>query len=152
MVAEQPNERICFKWVYTPNWPDRLHSKSREGRFHDSLAEAQNTLYCADSEATAWKEVLKNVPWADQAEFRLCRIRIRLPGALDLTESRVRRLLHVARRVLIEDHPPCRQLAEKMRAQGIPGFYTYSSADEPDGRCFVVFKENLTPACLCEEA
>jgi hypothetical protein len=113
---------------------DPLFSRSPVGRFHDSMAAARVTTYAAGSPDTAWREVTAR--WrANAAAYRMVRLEVSLSRVLDVTDPSVQVTYEVNRALLTAaEYEPCQALARRARADGFEAIWTYSAADQPDGR------------------
>lgn len=117
-----------------------------EGRFN-RIGEGRTT-YLSLAEETAAREVAKR--WgtvgANPASYVSFQVPVRLRRVLDLTDPDVARALGVTRETLVGgDLAPCQALAARLRAAGVEGLLTWSSAD-PDRKNLVVFLDGLDPA------
>ena len=134
----------CYRAVYREYRADPLPSRSRAGRFHASGAPGAVT-YLAANPGTAWKEVTER--WgADPNAYWLVEVNVRLARVADLTDPKTQAHYHVDEGVLTDaNHQRCQRLAQRLRADGFEGAWTYSRADRPHGRQLVVFLDALAP-------
>jgi RES domain-containing protein len=139
-------DRGCIKWAYRTVYKgfadNPIASRSAKGRFHEAPG---TTSYFAESASTAWNEV--NYRWQAQPdEYRLVEVALRVYKWLDLTNAKTQRKYKIDPAKLVDaDHSYCQELAARLRAEGIEAVRTYSYADQPDGRNWVVFLECLGP-------
>jgi hypothetical protein len=122
-------------------------ARGQRGRFSD---EPGQVSYLAENPETAWREVSGHWPpgMADPAAHVVVDIDVDLESVLDFTDEAVQREWGITFAELVQpppDYEPCQQLARRLRAKGIVAIWTYSAADQPDGRVLVVFLENLKP-------
>jgi hypothetical protein len=131
-----------FKALYEGFADDPLPSRSASGRFHDART-GRGTTYLAATAATAWREVTHR--WqAQAAAFRLATVRLRVSKLEDLTKRAAQQRYGVNRAMLVGDeYLPCQHLAQRLRANGFEAAWTYSRADQPEGRVLVVFLDRL---------
>ncbi len=131
-----------YKAFYEGFVADPLPSRSASGRFHDART-GRATTYLAARAATAWLEVTHR--WqAQAAAFRMATVRLRVSKLEDLTKRAAQKRYGVDHAVLIgDDYQPCQHLAQRLRANGFEAVWTYSRADQPDGRVLVLFLDRL---------
>lgn len=129
--------------MYQDYRDDPLPSRSPLGRFH-SRESAASVTYLAASPQTAWKEVTAR--WsADRDAYWMAEVRVRLNKVADLTEAGTPERLGIDQQALTDaSHDRCQRLAERLRAQGFEGIWTFSRADRPDGRQLVVFLDRVS--------
>ena len=150
MTAPQPGRPFTgFKAFYEGFVDDPLPSRSASGRFHDART-GRATTYLAARAATAWLEVTHR--WRAQAEaFRMATVRLRVNKLEDLTKRAAQKRYNIDHAVLIGDeYRPCQELAQRLRANGFEAAWTYSRADQPEGRVLVVFLDLLGPLSRIE--
>jgi RES domain-containing protein len=130
--------------VYAAFAHDPLPSRSSRGRFHDAET-GRFTTYLTERSTTAWHEVTHR--WrAEAAAFRIAVVRIRVGRLADLTRRSTQQRYGFDRDALVADeYRRCQALAQRLRANGFQAAWTYSRADQPDGRVLVVFLDGLTP-------
>lgn len=134
--------RAVFEdYVYDTDGP--LSSRSGQGRFHDKADGP--TTYLAVRPETAWKEV--EFHWHPAPEtYRMVEVSAKVKRVADLTDPAIRRTYDVNITTLVgDDHEPCRRLARRLRAEGFEALWTFSRADQPQGRQLVVFLDRLNP-------
>lgn len=144
MTAPLPGKPFTgFKALYEGFAADPLPSRSASGRFHDART-GPGTTYLAAMAATAWLEVTHR--WqAQAAAFRMATVRLRVGKLEDLTKRAAQKRYGVDRAMLIGDeYQSCQHLAQRLRANGFEAAWTYSRADQPDGRVLVVFLDRLS--------
>jgi hypothetical protein len=72
-------------------------------------------------------------------------VRLRVGKVADLTRRSTQQRYGIDRDVLVgDDYRRCQALAQRLRANGVQAAWTYSRADQPDGRVLVVFLDGLT--------
>ena len=144
MTKARKKQQILYKAVYVDYEKDPLPSRSASGRFHDA-ASGPVTSYLTDKRKTAWKEV--KFRWkADPASYRMAEVAVRLNKLIDLTDGKMQEKYGVNQEMLIaDDYRLTQRVAHRLRAEGVEAFWSYSRADQPDGRALVVFLENLAP-------
>ncbi len=135
-----------YRAVYIEYEADPLPSRSASGRFHDERT-GQQTTYLADTVETAWKEVTHR--WkADPHVYRMVEVAVKAKMVLDFTREQTRRKYGVSKEMLIgEDYWATQRLANRLRAQKVQAFWTYSRAHQPGGRMLVVFLDNFATGC-----
>jgi len=135
-------EGIFYKAVYAEFERDPFPSKSHSGRFH---LNGVNITYVTPKQETAWKEI--SFRWkADPTSFRMVTAAVRLNIVVDLTDEQVQKESSITREDLVgSDYRPTQGLAKVLRSQEVEGIWTYSRADEPDGRTLVIFLDKLAP-------
>lgn len=135
--------RIAYRAVYQEFHDDPLPSRSEQGRFHGPDT-GRATTYLAASAATSWAEVTHR--WqADPDAYRMAEVEVALKRVADLTDSTMQKRYSVDLKALVgDDYRPCQRLADRLRADGYEGIWTYSRADQPDGRQLVVFLDRLS--------
>ena len=116
-----------------------------EGRFYRQGV--GRTTYLSLTLKTAALEVAKR--WGsvgvNRAAYVAFEVPVRLNRVVDLTNPGVVAALGVSRETLIgADLAPCRALVSRLRAAGIEGILTWSSA-EPEEKNLVVFLDQLNP-------
>lgn len=90
------------------------------------------------------REILAHNPDADPAKFVVLEAELKTKELLALTESDARVAFGVTRDELVAPrYERTQALASKIRERGFAALMTYSYADQPDGRCLVVFEECL---------
>ncbi len=131
-----------YKAVYVEYAKDPLPSRSNSGRFHDK-ATGMNTTYLTPAKQTAWREV--TFRWkADPKSYRIAQVEVNLKSVADLTDPIVQKEYSISRELLTgDDYKQTQRLANALRAEGVEAAWTYSRADQPDGRMLVVFVNNL---------
>ena len=88
--------------------------------------------------------MLAHNPDADPTKFVVLQADLETKELLALTESDARMAFGVTREELVASrYQQTQELGAKIRARGIAALITYSYADQPDGRCLVVFEECL---------
>jgi hypothetical protein len=99
---------------------------------------------------TAWREVKHH--WkANPAAYRMARVQVRLNKIADLTDREIRKTYGVDKETLQNrDYDATERLARRLRADGFEGIWTYSHADQPNGRCLVVFLDRLSEGSRIE--
>jgi RES domain-containing protein len=117
-----------------------------EGRFNRTGEGV--TSYLSLAGQTAEREVAKR--WgavgANLSAYVAVEVPVRLRRVVDLTDPDVATALGVSRDILVgADLGPCQALATRLRAAGVEGLLTWSSAD-PDRKNLVVFLDRLDPA------
>jgi len=132
--------RVLFRAVYEDFEAEPIPSRSAKGRFH---VRALGISYLAGSPTTAWREVTAR--WgADPAAFVMVEIEVTLKDVLDLTDPAVHSALGITEAELVAtDYDACQKLAERLGPDGPEAIWTYSAADQPDGRQLVVFLDRL---------
>lgn len=81
---------------------------------------------------------------ADPAAYWIAEVRVRLRKVADLTDRVTRERLGVEEDALTDaSHGRCQRLAERVRAEGFEGIWTFSRADRPEGRQLVVFMDRV---------
>jgi hypothetical protein len=120
---------------------DPIPSRSPQGRFHD--ATTGPTTYLAATAETAWKEV--TFRWgASRSTYRIAEVRVSVTAIADLTDPAIQKRYGIDERLLTaDDHRLCQGFANRLRAEGYEGIWTYSRADVPNGRQLVVFLDCL---------
>jgi RES domain-containing protein len=138
-----------YKAFYAEFSDDPLPSRSSRGRFHDSET-GRFTTYMAERPSTAWREVTHR--WrAEAAAFQIAVVRLRLGKLADLTRRSTQQRYGVDRDALVGDeYRRCQTLAQRLRANGFEAAWTYSRADQPEGRVLVVFLDGLIPPSRIE--
>lgn len=138
-----------YKAVYAEFAREPLTSRSSRGRFHDSET-GRFTTYLTERSSTAWREVAHR--WrAEAAAYRIVVARLRVEKLADLTRRSAQQRYGIDRGVLVgDDYRRCQALARRLRANGFQAAWTYSRADQPDGRVLVVFLDGLTPPSRIE--
>jgi RES domain-containing protein len=137
--------RRLFRIVHRDRKADPVPSVSRMGRFHGKPREVS---YLAETPMTAWKEVRAHWP-ADPSTHLVVDIDVDLDSVLDLTDETMQRECGITPAELVQAGPayePCQRLAQRLQARGVSAIWTYSAADQPDGRVLVVFLDNLGPS------
>ena len=138
-------DRVFYRAVFEENLEDPLSSRAEKGRFHD--VGSGRTTYLAERPDTAWREV--GARWQgdpDPAPYRMLVVRAKVRKVADLTDASVRRKYGVEASVLVgADWKPCQRLARRLREEGFEAIRTFSRADQPGGRQWVVFLDRLTP-------
>lgn len=150
MAAPRPGHPWTgYKVFYREFADDPLPSRSAWGRFHDQ-ATGRATTYLAERSSTAWREVTHR--WrASASAFRVAVVRIRLRKLADLTRRSTQQRYRIDRDTLVgPEYRPCQALAQRLRANGVEAAWTYSRADQPDGRVLVVFLDGLAPPSRVE--
>jgi RES domain-containing protein len=136
-------ERILYRAVFHEYVADPLPSRSVAARFHQSKSTDVPTTYLAASAETAWREVTFHWKGNPNA-YRIVRVECRLSKILDLTEPAVQAAYGVNGSILTGvDYVPCQALARRAREEGFEAIWTFSAADQPDGRQLVVFLDQL---------
>lgn len=150
MAAPRPgNSWTGYKAVVAEFADEPLPSRSPRGRFHD-VATGRFTTYLTERSSTAWREVLHR--WrADATVYRIAVVRIRVSKLADLTRRSIQQRYGIDRDALVDDeYRRCQALAQRLRANGFQAAWTYSRADQPDGRVLVVFLDALAPPSQIE--
>lgn len=131
-----------YRAVYEDYENDPLPSRSAAGRFHDEETTGQ-VSYLAARPETAWAEVLDR--WmANRGAFRMAEVAVTLHVVVDLTDPATRRRYGIERAMLTaDDYHPCQQLRKRLEAEGVEAMWTYSRADQPNGRQMVVLLGRL---------
>lgn len=71
---------------------------------------------------------------------------VTLHKVTDLSDRVMQRRYGVGPEILRgDDYGPCQRLARELRAESVEGLFTFSRADQPDGRQLVVFLDLLKP-------
>lgn len=142
MPRRRALEVTCYRAVYQEYRSDPLPSRSRSGRFHGPGTPGSVT-YLAATRETAWKEVTTR--WGANPEaYWMVTVKARLTRVADLTDPRAQAQYGVDERALTDANMGrCRDLADRLRAEGFEGIWTFSRADRPDGRQLVVFLDRL---------
>lgn len=135
--------RRCYRAVYQSFQEDPLPSRSEQGRFHGPDT-GSATTYLAASAATSWAEVTHR--WkANPDVYRMAEVEVLIERVADLTDPALQRRYGIDAATLVgDDYRPCQRLADRLRADGFEAIWTYSRADQPDGRQFVVFLDRLS--------
>jgi RES domain-containing protein len=134
-----------YRLVYQRFADTPLEAKA-EGRFN-----RQNegpTTYLSLTRRIAALEVAKRwgAAGTNRAAYVVFEVSVRLRRVVDLTDPDTAAALEVSRETLTgADLAPCQALASRLRAAGIEGILTWSSAD-PDGKNLVIFLDRLDPA------
>jgi len=150
MAAPRPGQPFTgYKAFYRRFADDPLPSRSPWGRFHDSVT-GRSTTYLTARAATAWREVAHR--WrAEAAAYRIATVRLRVRKIVDLTRRATQMRYGVDHRALVgEDYKLCQALGQRLRANGVEAAWTYSRADQPEGRVLVVFLDRLKPPSRIE--
>jgi hypothetical protein len=130
-----------YRAVFQGYEGDPLPTRSPQGRFHDPSSGP--TTYLAESQSTAWKEVTHR--WhARRSAYVMVEVAVSVDSVLDLTDEAVQVRYGCDRKMLTAlEHEPCRRLAARLRGEGIEALWTFSAADNPDGRQLVLFLDKL---------
>lgn len=141
---EQERATKLYKAVYEEYKNNPLSSRSEKGRFHDQVT-GRSTTYLAASRDTAWKEVTHR--WrAAKASYLMVEVMVNVKKVVDLTDPSTQARYGVDAELLTaEEHEPCRQIAARLRAEGVEAIWTFSAADKPEGRQLVLFLDRLGP-------
>jgi RES domain-containing protein len=141
-MQAKAGKQTLFKAVYVDYEKEPLPSRSRSGRFHDEKT-GMNTTYLTPNKATAWKEV--TLRWkADPAYYRMAEVEAKLDSVVDLTDPKKQKEYGISKEALLAaDYRLTQQLARQLRSEGVQAAWSYSFADQPDGRMLVVFMENV---------
>ena len=142
-----PGKFTLVKAVYKGFADDPIPSRSAKGRFHEAPG---SICYLAEDADTAWREV--SYRWqAQPSEYRLVEAGLTVHRWLDLTDEKTQHKYKIdVARLVADDYRYCQELAARLRAKGIEAVRTYSRADRPDGRNWVVFLECLGPQSSLE--
>ena len=74
----------------------------------------------------------------------MAEVQISLHEVVDLTEPSTQQHYGIDQAALTADnYTVCQQLARRLRAEGVEALWTYSRADQPEGRQLVVFLDQL---------
>lgn len=136
-----PSEAVVlYKAVYEEFADNPFPSRSAKGRFHDAET-AGSTTYLAAYPTTSWKEVVHR--WkANPAVYRMASVRVSVSNIVDLTSAESQRRYKITEPMLTGDeYGPTQLLAHRLRSLGVEAVWTYSRADQPNGRVLVVFLE-----------
>jgi len=103
----------------------------------------ENTVYLTADQETAELEVARRWGSAPE-EYVLVKVKVELSHCVDLTDPDTQKQLKTSEDALVgKNWRECQHVAADLRARGFEAVWTYSAADRPDGRCLVLFTENL---------
>ena len=138
----RPLRLTGYRLVYRAFATTPLEARA-EGRF--SRQGDGPTTYLSLERRTAARQVAKR--WgmieSNRAAYVEFEVPVRLRRVVDLTDADMASQFGVSRQTLTgPDLMPCQALAARLRAAGVEGILTWSSAD-PEGKNLVIFLDGL---------